>query len=243
MSIVTCLLLCENEKLCDRAMFKKRLDQHGDCWLIQENTTDAGEEMQRLREDESIESFKTLLRKMDPVAKVENQCIAIECKDSTFSCECTEEKWKLLKRNVCFEMSPQKFGTFKMLGDGHLQGVKLKYVNGTGILCSMEWEDTKWSCGGMKYARPDHIGVVVKDGQDKVIYPSSKYHIANHSYKVPGYNAYSPYLVFNASSHIINWGEILTLHFSETLTSAYENYNDVESNTCVDVFIDVMYLE
>lgn len=64
MSIVTCLLLCENEKLCDRAMFKKRLNQRGDCWLIQENTTDAGEEMQRLREDESIESFKTLLRKV-----------------------------------------------------------------------------------------------------------------------------------------------------------------------------------
>lgn len=139
-------------------------------------------------------------------------------------------------------MSPQRFGTLKMLEDGVLYGVKLKYVNGTGISCFPKSQETKWSCGGMKYATPDHIGVVVKDDQDKVIYPSSQYHIANHSYKIPGYNAYSPYLVFNASSHLVNWNEMLTLHFSETLTNAYEKYNYVEGNTCVDVFIDVMYV-
>lgn len=64
---VSCLLQCERDKQCDRIMFKVQNKQmrNGECWFVKQNTTDKGGEMQTLKKDRSIKSYKKVQKYVD----------------------------------------------------------------------------------------------------------------------------------------------------------------------------------
>lgn len=50
----------------------------------------------------------------------------------------------------------------------------------------------------------------------------------------PGYNAYSPYLIFNATNQTVHKGQEFRLHYGESLLG-YDLY-DNSGKSCADVY-------
>ncbi|XP_057299898.1 uncharacterized protein LOC130630426 [Hydractinia symbiolongicarpus] len=211
---VSCLLQCERDQQCDNAMFKSKNKQmrRGDCWFVKMNATDQGEEMQMLKTDEAITSYKKVLPK------------------------CPQDEWTLLKRNVCFGARPKEYGEFKVQYDAVIKSIKLVHVGGIGVKCVDYRPATKWGCrvNEIPPFGEENIAVVITDKQNKLLYPDTAYHKGAGFFFLPGYNSTSAYLILPGPSEIIHKGQELRLHFSEDLYELDASDNSGES--CADIY-------
>lgn len=108
-----------------------------------------------------------------------------------------------------------EFATFKVLNNGLLPGVKMVHVGGPGVTCMPKAIPLNWGCdlnGKGKYIR-----IVITDHQNNTTFSSTQYYKNDGYFSVPGYNASSPYLIFDEGNHTVQMGQELRLHYSETL--------------------------
>ncbi|XP_057316310.1 uncharacterized protein LOC130657348 [Hydractinia symbiolongicarpus] len=143
-------------------------------------------------------------------------------------------EWILLKCNVCFGARANEYGTFKIQHDAVMTDIKLVHVGGPGLRCAENTPPTKWGCDHSPPFNEGNVASVLTDDQNNLLYPSMKYHKKLGFFTVPGYNANSPYLIFNATSHTVYKGQELRLHYGETRFGGYLSNNSGES--CADVY-------
>ncbi|XP_057290414.1 uncharacterized protein LOC130613104 [Hydractinia symbiolongicarpus] len=227
---VSCLLQCERDEQCDKTMFKMKNKQSrsGECWFVKEVSNGTKDEVKKLKQDILIKSFK----KLPFCGKTPcfyGRCVKTD-DSKRYKCQC-KENWTLLKQNVCFGARANQFGRFKVQQDAVMTGIKLHHVGGVGVTCyTAGAAPTKWGClsEGSGYV------CVIISVERNILYPSMKYHISNGYYAVPGYNANSPYLIFNASYHKVHKGQELRLYYGEDFHDFTVNNNGGES--CADIF-------
>lgn len=145
-----------------------------------------------------------------------------------------------ITRNLCIGAKPNEYGIFQLPRDGVITSLKLQNVNGTGVTCLPSAPLTKWGCDSIDYYNKDNIGVVVTDSQNKILYPSMKRHVNNGFFSIPGYNAYSLYVVFNSTNYTAYEGQELRLHYGETLFPVVSSDNS--DYICVDIFAIIFNL-
>ncbi|XP_057316573.1 uncharacterized protein LOC130657602 [Hydractinia symbiolongicarpus] len=228
---VSCLLKCDRDKNCDNIMFKleNKEVRNGECWFVKNNATDTAEDIQKLKKDIAIEGYKKTL----PTKASCKFGYRVITNTSKEMCKCKGE-WILLKNYVCFGARANEFGTFKIQHDAVIIAIKLVHVSGKGVKCSEETRFTKWGCDIYYPFNVENVAVVVTDDQDNVLYPSMKYHVNHGFFNVSGYNANSPYLIYNATSHTVHKGQEMRLHYGEALLSSYSSNNSGES--CADIY-------
>ncbi|XP_057316217.1 uncharacterized protein LOC130657256 [Hydractinia symbiolongicarpus] len=229
---VSCVLQCERDEQCDEAMFRLNDKQRrsGECWFVKKISNNGKVDTGKFKQDKSIKSFKKL-----PICG-KTPCYfgrCVQTDDSKqYKCE-SDDKWVLLKRNVCFGARVNQSGRFHVNYDGIVTGIKLQHVGGSGVTCSMLLTPTKWGCNATGVYPLEYIGVLITDIQENILYPSPKYHIGNGLFHIPGYNANSPYLIFNATNHTVNKGQELRLHYSEGI---FGGAHDNSGESCADIF-------
>lgn len=230
---VSCLLQCERDKQCDRIMFKVQNKQmrNGECWFVKQNTTDKGGEMQTLKKDRSIKSYKKTTPECPAKAKCYYGNCAITNDLKGYNCECRSD-WILLKRNVCFGARANQYGTFNIQYDAYMTGIKLVHVGGIGVTCLENVALTKWGCDYINQFSNRYVSVVITNYQNNKLYPYGG-HIGSGFYSVPGYNANSPYLIFGARNYTVYRNEEFRIHYAETLMGYYQNNN---GTSCADIY-------
>lgn len=231
---ISCMLLCEGDKQCDRVIFKLQNKQmgNGECWFVETSTGSMEEEIQTLKKDESIKSYKKIMPKYpaQPICHFGKRVVTNT--SIGYKCQCKRE-WTLLKRDVCFGTHANEFGTFEIQHNAVMTEIKLVHVGGGGVTCAENSPLTKWGCDHNQQFVIGNIGVIITDNQNNILYPSMEYHIWSGFFSVPGYNANSPYLIFGAKNHTVEEGEELRLHYAETLFGYAENNN---GTSCADIY-------
>ncbi|XP_057316547.1 uncharacterized protein LOC130657575 [Hydractinia symbiolongicarpus] len=227
---ISCLLKCERDEDCDNIMFKLQNKEmmNGECWFVKKNATDTAEEIQKLKKDKAIEGYKAL-----PTKAFCNFGDRVMTNTSKGMCKCKGD-WILLKRNVCFGARANEYGTFKVQHDAVMTDIKLVHVGGPGVSCEETQPSTKWGCDHVSYFNVENVAAVITDDQNNLLYPSIENYAGHGFFTVPGYNANSPYLIFNATSHTVHKGQELRLHYGETLFGLYLANNSGES--CADIY-------
>ncbi|XP_057303158.1 uncharacterized protein LOC130640656 [Hydractinia symbiolongicarpus] len=227
---ISCLLQCERDEQCDRVIFKLQNKQmrNGECWFVETNTGS----IQKLKKDKSIKSYKKIMPEYPAQPVCHFGDLVITNTSIEYKCQCKRE-WTLLKRNVCFGTHPNEFGTFEIQNNAVMTDIKLVYVGRGGVTCIANTPLTKWGCDHNQQFVIGNIGVIITDNQNTILYPSMEYHIWSGFFSVPGYNANSPYLIFNAKNHTVKKGEELRLHYAETLFGYHENNN---GTSCADIY-------
>lgn len=116
-----------------------------------------------------------------------------------------------------------------------MTGIKLVHVGGIGVTCAGT-ALTKWGCDfGTPPFTVENIGVVITDDQNKKLYPSMEYDKGNGFSFIPGYDANSPYVVFNAPIHAVYKRQEMRLHYGEALFGTYLDNNSGRS--CADIYV------
>lgn len=231
---VSCLLQCERDEECDNAIFRLRSKENrlGDCGFVKKDVPDKDGEMQTLQQNEPMSGYKRVVTCPRNAMCHYGQCVNTN-DPKGYRCEC-QEGWILLKRDVCFGAFANQFGTFYIPNNGVMTEIKLQHVGGSGVTCG-GYGRTNWGCDATtEYDNRDKVGVAITDADNNVIYPNSSFHIKHGYHSIPGYNAFSPFLIFNSSSHAVFKGQELRLHYAETLFGAYLDNNHGES--CADVY-------
>ncbi|XP_057316188.1 uncharacterized protein LOC130657230 [Hydractinia symbiolongicarpus] len=159
------------------------------------------------------------------------------CDTKGYKCECKGD-WVLLKRNLCFGARANEFGTFEIQHDAVISAMKLVYVGGGGVTCFDGARLTNWGCEYEPYPFVrENVAAVITDDQDNILYPSKVYDKTLGFFFVPGYNADSPFLIFNATNHTVHQGQKLRLHYGEALLSPY-HFNNL-GQSCVDIYAEL----
>ncbi|XP_057293864.1 uncharacterized protein LOC130622416 [Hydractinia symbiolongicarpus] len=230
---VSCLLECERSEQCDTILFKQKNKQtrSGYCWFVKKkNTTDVKKKM----DNSSAKIFKKLPSTCaaGPPCKYK-QCVDIYASKG-YRCKYKDD-WILLQQNVCFGARANEFGTFTIQHEAVMTGMKLVHVGGVGLQC-VDTTPTKWGCNSTFHLgyKMENVMTLVTDVENKIIYPNIKYHIEKYGYLLPGYNANSPYLIFNSRNYTLHQGQELRIQYGETLyiTPLYNN----KGVSCADIY-------
>ncbi|XP_057316191.1 uncharacterized protein LOC130657234 [Hydractinia symbiolongicarpus] len=213
---ISCVLKCERDEDCDNIMFKLQNKEmmNGECWFVKKNPTDTAEDIQELKKDKAIEGYKTLPTKA--------------------LTDTTKGDWFLMKRNVCFGARANEFGKFTIQNDAVMTAIKLVHVGGPGLMCEVNTPPTKWGCDYVHPYVVENVAAVITDDQNNLLYPSMDDYADSGFFTVPGYNANSPYLIFNATNHTVYKGQELRLHYGEAWNEGYLSSNSGKS--CADIY-------
>ncbi|XP_057297334.1 uncharacterized protein LOC130626933 [Hydractinia symbiolongicarpus] len=231
-----CLIICMQYPKCKSFSY---MFHHSQCRIHHSTRTDTGSELQKENGWTHYETNENATN-VGPVCEERKPCkcgkCVDTCDDAGFKCEpAFLGEWILLKRNVCFGARENEFGTFEIQHDAVMTDIKLVHIGGPGLKCIENTIPTKWGCSYDKALfTVKYVAAVITDDQNKQLYPSMQ--PDKGFFTVPGYNANSPYLIFNATSHTVYKGQELRLHYGEAwVSNGYLSNNSGES--CADIYV------
>ncbi|XP_057315236.1 uncharacterized protein LOC130656407 [Hydractinia symbiolongicarpus] len=227
-----CLIICVQYPKCKSFSY---MFSHSQCRIHHSTRADNGTFLQKIvgwTHYETRENEPNLGR----LCEVRKPCKYGRCVDTCdekgYKCEFKGE-WTLLKDNVCFGAKSGEFGTFEIQQDAVMTGMKLLHVGGDGVKCANNTPLTKWGCNYASVFILDNIGIFITANRT-ILYPSREYEEKFGFSHIPGYNANSPYLIFNATNHTVYKGQELQLYYAEDYHDSYAHDNDGKS--CADIY-------
>ncbi|XP_057315435.1 uncharacterized protein LOC130656563 [Hydractinia symbiolongicarpus] len=236
-----CLIICMQYPRCKSFSY---MFHHSQCRIHHSTRTDTGSNLQKENGWTHYETNENATN-VGPVCEERKPCnfgkCVDTCDDKGYKCEYTcSGEWILLKRNVCFGARANQFGTFKLTHDAVMTGIKLVHVGGPGLTCIEDTPPTKWGCDYGHGFVVENVAAVITDEQNNTLYPSMKYHIRHGFFNVPGYNANSSYLIYNATSYTVHKEQELRIHYGEAWASTGQPANN-NGTSCADIYAKLCY--